>query len=113
MSVDQTNVIDAIGIDNSTGDVVLTISDHLDWLQPNSGEHLLLLQEKLNSYLRFAESGELLETYPDARNRSVLISVVYKYPLNQEARSFYGHVRPIIEGAGMKFQYSSIGAAKT
>lgn len=81
MSVDQTNVIDAIGIDNVTGDLVLTIADHREWKEC-SNEHLLLLQEKLNTYLRFVESGEISQTYMDAKDRSVLIDVVCKYPLS-------------------------------
>ena len=77
MSIDQTNVVDAIGVDNATGDVVLTIADHLEWTGSDN-EHLLLLQEKLNTYLSFVESGELLEAYPDAKGRTVLIDVVCK-----------------------------------
>jgi hypothetical protein len=104
MSVDQTNVVDAIGIDNVTGDVVLTITDHLDWTG-NDNEHLLMLQEKLNTYLSFVESGEILETYPDATGRTVLIDVVCKYPLNHQAQSFYSQVTQIVEGAGMKIRH--------
>lgn len=73
MSVDQINVVDFIGVDNSTGHVVLTITDHIEWIDGDS-EHLLLLQEKLNTYLSFVESGEILETYPDAKDRPVLLT---------------------------------------
>ena len=104
MSVDQTNVVDAIGVDNATGDVVLTITDHLEWTGSDN-EHLFLLQEKLNTYLRFVESGEMLETYPDAKGRAVLIDVVYKYPLSQPAQVFYNQVAQIVEDAGMKLRH--------
>ncbi|MGO8134287.1 DUF6572 domain-containing protein, partial [Rhizobium ruizarguesonis] len=57
MALDETNVIDAIGVDKATGELVLTITDHLEWKGSDS-EHLLLLQEKLNTYLGFVESGE-------------------------------------------------------
>jgi uncharacterized protein DUF6572 len=49
MSVDQARTIDFIGVDKSTGDLILTVSDHLDW--KDSGKHQLLLQAKINSYL--------------------------------------------------------------
>lgn len=42
MSIEQADVIDAIVVDKETGQVVLTISDHLEW----GDDHLLLLQEK-------------------------------------------------------------------
>jgi hypothetical protein len=46
MSVDQTDVVDFISL-NQQGEVVLTVSDHLPWDEAN--EHCLLLQEKLSA----------------------------------------------------------------
>ena len=109
MSVDQTNVVDAIGVDNSTGDLVLTIMDHLEWIG-NDNEHLLLLQEKLNTYLSFVESGDLLESYPNAKGRAVLIDVVCKYPPSQQAQGFYNQVTQIVEGVGMKLRHRLFSA---
>ena len=77
MSVEQTSVIDIISADRNTEKVVLTISDHLDW--SNSLEHQKLLQEKLNRYLAFVETGEILESYPDAKDRPVGFRVVFKF----------------------------------
>jgi hypothetical protein len=31
MSVEETNKIDFFGIEKTSGDVILTVSDHLDW----------------------------------------------------------------------------------
>ncbi len=107
MSVDQTEVVDAIGVDNASGDVVLTITDHLEW---GSNEHLLLLQEKLNTYLSFVESGEILSTYADAKGRDVLINVVCKYPPDESAINFLSQLGSIIDGAGIKFKYQLINA---
>ena len=51
-SIDQTDKIDFVTIEYKTGDVLLSISDHLSWDQ-DEGEHLLMLQAKLNTYLAF------------------------------------------------------------
>jgi hypothetical protein len=104
MSVDNAKVVDFLCVDNVTGDVVLTITDHLPWSECEN-EHLFLLQEKLNAYLRFIESGELLDTYPNAKSRPVLIDVAYKYPLSQHAQDFIDLVVPIVEGAGIKIRF--------
>ncbi|MBX5148143.1 DUF6572 domain-containing protein [Rhizobium lentis] len=109
MSLDQTNVVDAIGVDDATGELVLTITDHLEWTV-RVDEHLLLLQEKLKSYLRFVESGEMLEVYPDAKGRAVLIDVVCKYPPSQLASGFYNQVAKIVDGAGIKLQHRLFSA---
>lgn len=102
MSIDQTDVVDAIGIENRTGDIVLTIFDHLPW---NGNEHFLLLQEKMNAYLRFIESGEIFETYPNTKDRKFVINVVCKYNPDQSALSFLKRIKTFIDGAGFSFKY--------
>jgi len=104
MSIEQIGEIDAIGINNLTGNVVLTIIDHFEWIN-NDSEHLNLLQEKLNSYLKFVESGEIFEAYPNAKNRVITIEVVYKYQPVEKAFIFYNQVESIIENAGIKFSH--------
>lgn len=99
MPVEQTDRIDYIGIENSTGNIVLTISDGLNWADPRS--HLAKLQEKLNCYLRFRESGEIYESYPAARGRGIAIQVVAKHDLSEEALSFMERMKQAVEGAGI------------
>jgi hypothetical protein len=103
MSMEQTKTVDAIGLDNATNSVILSISDHLDWLG-QADNHLFLLQEKLNSYLSFIESKEMIEVYPDAKDRKIAIDIVYKYPLSEQAQEFYEKVEKIIKNAGVEFQ---------
>jgi hypothetical protein len=105
MSVDQTDTIDFATIDKATGDLWLTISDHLPW-DENEGDHLSLLQNKLNAYLRFIESGEVLKKVPDAEGRGIVINLVGKFPLSQKANTFFGKARGAIEGAGLRLQFS-------
>ncbi len=50
MSIEQTEIVDFVNIDRKSGDVWLTISDHLPG-DHGEGEHLVLLQNKLNAYL--------------------------------------------------------------
>ncbi len=105
MSVDQTDAIDFATIDKASGDLWLTISDHLPW-DENEGNHLVLLQNKLNAYLRFIESGEVLKKVPAAEGRSIVINLVGKFPLSQKADSFFGKAQAAVEGAGLWLQFS-------
>ena len=57
MAVDQTRVVDTVGLETETGAVILTIYDHLDW--SDTLAHQTVLQEKINTYLLFIESGEI------------------------------------------------------
>ena len=103
MSVEQTNIIDLVTIDKASGDVWLTISDHLPW-EANESDHLILLQEKLNAYPRFVQSGEVVEKYPDASGRKIVFNFVGKFPLSKQAEIFLTRAESTIEGAGLKLQ---------
>jgi vacuolar-type H+-ATPase subunit E/Vma4 len=111
MTVEQTNVIDVLGIDNSSGKVVLTISDHLDWTDEE--HHLLTLQEKLNKYLSFVESGELVEIYPDSNGRDVIIEIFLEHSFPETVKDFFHQVSTIIESAGFEFKISTISSPST
>lgn len=104
MSIEQTDVVDFISVDEAANEVVLTISDHLDW-EGDIKEHLLLLQEKINSYLRFIESGELRGSYSNANGRNAVINIVGKYTLNEEARVFIDQVKSVVSNAGMALRF--------
>jgi len=84
--------------------VWLTISDHLDW-DLEEKKHLLLLQNKLNAYLRFVESGEILRKFPKAKGRNVVINLVGKFPLSEKADEFFEKVRDTLRDAGLKLQF--------
>lgn len=96
MTVEQIATVDAIGIDQGTNKVFLSIADHLPW----TGEHLLTLQEKLNAYLRFLESGEVYETYPKATGREFVIQIHLQHRPTKEAMAFLERAKQIVEVAG-------------
>lgn len=99
MSIDNPDVIDAIGIDRETGEVILTISDHLEW-ESFYEEHKLLLEEKLGKYLHFISSGQLLEDYPDGEGRKVRIDIVQKYPQDERGHRLLNAANAFVEAQG-------------
>jgi hypothetical protein len=104
MTVEDIDKVDRIGIDRKTGDVHLLISDHLDWDQ-NEGEHLFVLQDKLNTYLGFVESGQLYAKYPRAVGKKIIFEVMGKFPLSEEASKFYRLAGKAIQDAGFSLQF--------
>ena len=103
MTIEQVNVVDAIGVDKCSGEVSLTITDHLQWGEENADrQHCFLLQEKINAYLRFIESGEILENYPDAQGRDIVIDVVGKYPPGEIGERFLAQVSEVLAGVNIK-----------
>ena len=103
MSIEQSDVIDTIGVERLSGKLILTIADHLSW--DDEKNHILLLQEKLNTYLRFVESGEVLVSYPDAAGRNVVIDLVCKHAMTEAGRLFVKEAEPILRGAGVELRW--------
>ena len=102
MTIEQEKIIDLISTNKEKGYVTLTISDHLEW--DEMGEKLLILQNKINSYLAFIESDEILEKYPEAKYKPIVIRLVSLEAPNEEGKKFIKMVTPIIEEAGFKFE---------
>lgn len=102
MSLTNTEVVDVISVDLS-GNAVLTISDDFVW---DDDKHLFSLQNKINSYLRFIESGNLYESYPNAEGRNIIINIVAKYEPNESGRLFLSSAKNILESSGYGFKFS-------
>jgi hypothetical protein len=85
MSVDQINKVDFIST-SPDGEIMLSIADHLPW--DKKGEHLMILQNKINAYLSFIESGQIFKEYPDARNRNLKLDITMKYQPDNTALHF-------------------------
>jgi hypothetical protein len=102
VSIEQLDVIEIVSTDRISGHVVLTISDHLDW--SDSTAHQLLLQTKLNRYLSFVESGEIVEEYPNAKDKPVVFKVVFQFPPDEAGRAFLARARALVESAGFSLR---------
>ena len=96
------DVVDAIGTDLGTGEVVLTIIDHLRW---DDDHHLGALRDKLNRHLAFIESGELIDAYPDAKGRSVRIEIVCQHRPVGRGLEFLENARVTIQQAGFSLTW--------
>jgi len=108
MSINQTDTIDIIAI-TPEGKVILTISDHHSWQET---WHLSLLQDKINAYLQFIESGQVYEDYPKANGRELIIETVMKYSPTEEALIFLEKCKEIITKAGIGFQWSVLNLSE-
>jgi hypothetical protein len=107
MTVEDIDKIDFVTGEQKSGDMVLTISDHLDW-DENEGEHLLVLQNKLNTYLEFIESGQIYVKFPQAVGRKIVIQVMGKFPLSGEASKFYRLASKAIEDYGYSLRFKRL-----
>jgi uncharacterized protein DUF6572 len=107
MAIDEPGVVDAIGTLLDKGEVVLTISDHLDWDDP---AHVPALQAKLNRYIAFIESGEVFESYPAAKGKRLRIDIVCQYDPVPRGEIFLTNARASIANAGFSLSWRVLAA---
>lgn len=100
-TVSDSGVVDAVGTDCTTGAVHLTIMDHLDW----DAQHLQLLQDKVNTYLAFIESGEICSTYPAARGQPLSIDVLLRHRPTETALAFLDKAKTVVESSGVTLTF--------
>lgn len=88
MALHDIDQVDLISLDNNNKDIVyLTIFDALNWKEEH--EHALLLQDKINNYLAFIESGEVYETTPETVGKNKFVIQVYAlHELTAYGKSF-------------------------
>ncbi len=101
MSIDQTNVIDAIS-KSPKGEIVLTISDHHPW---DNTWHLQLLQDKINAYLQFIEGGQIPKGYITSAGKEIIIDTVFRHQPTKEVISFLTNAKEVIVRAELDFQW--------
>lgn len=102
MSIEDTDVIDIISTEKSSGVVVVSTTDHLEW---GDMEHLMKIQEKINSYLAFIESGEIYASYPKADGKKIGIEIIFKNAPDDQGVSFLNKCSEFVQNAGFRFEY--------
>src|SRR5215831_11667773 len=66
-------VIDVMGHDTKTGEVVLLMDERNEW--DGSDDQLLALQERFNAYVSFLLDGELAEAHPELAEKPARIEL--------------------------------------
>jgi hypothetical protein len=108
MSIVETGTIDAIGIHRVSGDVVLNISDHLDW--SDEASHLKALEDKVNAYLSYLESGQLIEDMPEANGRRPTIAVYQQFAPTDAAQQVLERLQSALDAHGIGFTFDALPA---
>ena len=67
---------------------------------------MFLLQDKLNTYLEFTESEQLIDVYPEALNRSIRINIICAYELSEFAVDYVKKINEL--GVNLTYDVKSI-----
>ena len=100
--IEHAGVIDFLGFDQTSGEVLLTMVELRPWT-PGSPQ-LFQLQEKLNAYLSFILDGEMLESYPQFAQKPVRLRLECATPPGQDETAFLQHVYEQTHLQGIAFE---------
>ena len=78
---------------------MLTILDAWNWSHVDA--HLRALQAKLNTYLDFVASGQLLREYPQAAGKPARIDILFRCDAPPEADVLLDEARKVVEGLNL------------
>lgn len=120
MSILDEKVIDGIASTSDGLGIGLFLADHLEWTNEqinkdsgyeeilfNEHEHLMLLQNKINSYIDFFENKQYEESYKFKNNRFQygFIAIHFKYELTENAKKFLKVAQAQISPIGLEILY--------
>lgn len=97
MAVYEPKMVDGLELEKATGHIVLTVIDDLNWVDEDA--HIANLEEKLNSYLAFIESGEVFarlrekEGRPVSEQSPIKIVVRARHPVSSLGQQFYDYAK--------------------
>jgi hypothetical protein len=106
LSIEDDTTVDGMGIEAATGFVVLLISDHLDWA--DTSQHLATLERKINAYLEFLKSGQLVERLPGAAGRKPKITLCHQFDPTPDATRVLSALVEKLASIGVGFSYSAL-----
>ncbi len=100
MSIIEENKIDMVA--TYPDHVKLIMTDHLPWGQDDE-EHMYIIQEKINSYFSFIETGQMAEEFPKIKTQKIKFEIVSKYQLNEVAKNFSSLLSKFFEETEVSF----------
>ena len=99
--VSNPKVIDLITRSPKTGDFTLIMVQDRAW--DGLPEHLLELQQKVNSYLSFGLDGELHKKHPDSASKRVVIQLDCDDAPDRQTAEFIEQLKAVTRKSGIEF----------
>lgn len=103
MTIVQHDKVDGVGIDRASQEVVLVISDHLNW--DDDADHFSNLERKISSYLDFVRTGQLYEQMPEAQGLAVRFRLICEHGYNEKIEEILNSIEEELTGMGIRFSW--------
>ncbi|MBQ6555729.1 MAG: hypothetical protein IJR45_07260 [Firmicutes bacterium] len=107
MALSNVDVVDATSISVQEKRVLLTIVDDISWdVEPEEKKkHIKLVETKINNYLKYVRSGQVLDNYPEAVGYGVAIVIQCQYPITKKVKEIYEKIADSLKQFDILFGY--------
>lgn len=104
MTIMEPDRIDFVAVKPNSSVVKLVIADHLTWADFEG--HSRRLQDKINAYLEFVESGQLnrLQEPVIPESPDIRVTLAMQHKPTQEAMEFLGRVEAFLTNYKIKLE---------
>ncbi len=104
MAITEKDVIDSVAYENNQ--LLLQLYDHLDFDEEFEKDHLLMLQDKLNTYIWYIDSKQYEDTYSQKRFDGFTIRVFFMFEPSELCIKFISHVNERLSNTGIRVEYA-------
>lgn len=101
--IENLTQVEAVAISKEGNEVVLLISDHLDWV--SEVQHLSLLQDKLNLYMDYILYGQLETEIPQAKLPKKVIEIKFVHEPTENAINFLKKCSSLLDQYQIAIRY--------
>ena len=105
MTVLDKDVVDDIGYRDEEKAAYLITYDHLMWHEDVEEEHFKILQDKLNAYFIFIQTGQVDEQFPQKEIKEYVILICFLYPPTKYAKVFLRAAQKTAKKLNTKIRY--------
>lgn len=107
MALSNLNVVDATSISTEQKRVIMTIVDDLSWdtSTEEKKKHIKMVETKINNYLKYITSGQVLQNYPESVGYGVAIVIQCKHPITQSVERIYSKIGTTFKERDILFGY--------
>lgn len=103
MALEDTDKLDGVAYDAEERSLVMLLTDAWGWGDDEAATHLGLLQDKVNAYATFAQSGQWRGMWPDAEPERFVIQLSIKDPYGAGLARFLDRASAQLAPAGVSF----------
>ncbi len=104
MSISNHDIIDAVAANENK--LILLISDHLRW-DNYQVAHLKMLQDKLNTYIRYIEQGGYKERFPDKSFSEYIIEIQFLHQYDEGFARMVALAKPKLDKKNITIVYEA------